>query len=179
MRHCPGIARYVHLFHGMYRCHADILQPVSQCAIMVRQYVLLSIYSMRDSTRRSSVHDARRIMRASNRRQHFECPAEAKAMTRTARCVQAHREGHDAGACGRHEGLGNLEQPPATPAQLLPLLAAKFGVEALCYVSRQLYVLLLVSAWTSTLRILERQCRGPSRPSISSCLGSFSRMLEH
>ena len=69
-------------------------------------------------------------------------------MTRTARAVQAHCERHDAGACGRHEGLGDLEEPPATPAQLLPLLAAKLGVETLCYVSRQLYMLLLVCAWT-------------------------------
>ncbi len=75
-------------------------------------------------------------------------PCRMNAMTRTGRAVQAHRERHDAGACGRHEGFRDLEQPPAAPTQLLPLLAAKLGVEALCYVSRQLYVLLLVGAWT-------------------------------
>ena len=55
-----------------------------------------------------------------------------------------HREGHDTRACGRHEGLGDLEQAPAAAAQLLPPLAPKLAVEALGDVARQLYVLLLV-----------------------------------
>lgn len=69
-----------------------------------------------------------------------------------------HRERHDSRACGGHEGLWDFEQPPAAPAQLLPLLAPKLAVEALCYVARQLYVLLLVRACIKQPVILASAC---------------------
>ena len=64
----------------------------------------------------------------------------------------AYREGHDASASGRHEGLGDFEQAAPAPAQLLPLLAPKLAVEALCYVARQFYVLLLVRACSKSMQ---------------------------
>ena len=67
-----------------------------------------------------------------------------------------YRERHDTGARGGHEGLRDFEEPPAAPAQLLPLLAPKLAVEALCYVSRQLYVLLLVRACMGWLAVPRR-----------------------
>ncbi len=65
--------------------------------------------------------------------------------------VCVYRERHDSSACRGHEGLRDLEQPPAASTQLLPLLAPKLAVEALRYVARQLDVLLLVRACNKRL----------------------------
>jgi len=67
----------------------------------------------------------------------------------------ADREGHDAGADGRHEDLGDLEDAPAAAAQLLPGLAAELGVHALRQVARQLHVLRLILAHRHQIRLAE------------------------